>query len=156
MHSSKQRKECVITFYVMSIASLAHCRESEFYTKVWPQRKLLAESLPHTLSSLQAHLEGQEAAKKQMEKIIPSQVETLLEDKLAQAESGKAMALKEAIVSAEGRLRRAPIRDAPCNAEREQVALCYKTEKNALKCQDVVTAFSRCASSSADHLLEER
>ena len=80
----------------------------------------------------------------------------MLEDKLAQAESGKAMALKEAIAAAESRLRRAPIRDAPCSKEREQVAVCYKTEKNALKCQDVVTAFSQCSSSSAQHLLEGR
>jgi hypothetical protein len=120
------------------------------------QRNLACKPFIAHFATAQAHLEGQEAAKKQMEKIIPSQVETMLEDKLVQAESGKAMALSEAIRAAEGRLRRAPIRDAPCKAERQQVAACYKSQSNALKCQDVVAAFASCAAQSADHLLDER
>ena len=80
----------------------------------------------------------------------------MLEVKLAAVETRKAHALEAAVASAEKNLKRAPIRDAPCAAERLAVATCYKQEKEALKCQDAVTAYSACSSGSAEHLLGGR
>ena len=88
--------------------------------------------------------------------MVPTQVQALLEDKLAVVEAAHADHVKAAVEEASKKLKRAPIRDAPCADERAQVAACYKSSSTPLKCQDVVAAYTACSKAASAHLLENR
>lgn len=107
-------------------------------------------------SSSQAHQDGYQTAFEQANKMVPTQVQALLEDKLAVVEAAHAAHVQAAVDEASAKLKRAPIRDAPCAEERSQVAACYKASTTALKCQDVVAAYTACSKAASAHLLENR
>ena len=88
--------------------------------------------------------------------MVPTQVQSLLEDKLSAVEAAHAKKVEAAVKTASSSLKRAPIRDAPCSEERARVAECYKASSTPLKCQDVVQAYASCAKQSSRHLLEGR